>query len=219
MLSDEQILNNKVQFIAELKKINRDGIDNLINWLQDPNQSDFFTAPASTIYHGNYKGGLCEHSLHVYQCALKIRDMYNQLCLETGKHALNVTDEQLRICALLHDVCKIGYYTIYERNYKDDEDGQWHKAMAYKVEDQLPLGHGDKSVMLIQRFVMLHAIEMLAIRWHMGFSELAVRIDPSYSKPFNKAFDGRYPLVVIIHLADSMASFMLDDMVNLPWSR
>jgi hypothetical protein len=155
MLSDEQILNNKVQFIAELKKIDRAGIDNLINWLQDPNQSDFFTAPASTIYHGNYKGGLCEHSLHVYQCALKIRDMYNQICLETGKPALNVTDEQLRICALLHDVCMIGYYTTYERNYKDDEDGQWHGLFEDGSDGQRDEGHeGRRNAEILTLFTV-----------------------------------------------------------------
>ena len=60
---------NKKEFIELLEKyVKRDGIENLITYLDE--QSDFFTSPASTKYHGSYEGGLVEHSLNVYYSLL-----------------------------------------------------------------------------------------------------------------------------------------------------
>ena len=53
----------KEEFIKLLKETNREGMDKLIEFLEN---SDFFEAPASTRYHGNFKGGLVEHSMKVY---------------------------------------------------------------------------------------------------------------------------------------------------------
>ena len=75
MLSDSQIEKNKQEYLRLLGTVKREGIDKLIEWLTDPNSCDFFTAPSSSVYHGNYKGGLCEHSLNVYKCLIKLRDM------------------------------------------------------------------------------------------------------------------------------------------------
>ena len=72
--------DKKKEFIDLLKSTNREGIENLINWLE--NESDFFTSPASTKYHLNYEGGLLEHSLNV------LDQMINQL-------ALDLSDEQI----------------------------------------------------------------------------------------------------------------------------
>lgn len=49
------------------ENIKRPGSEKLLNYLLSEN-SDFFVAPASTRYHGAYEGGLCEHSIHVYEC-------------------------------------------------------------------------------------------------------------------------------------------------------
>ena len=67
---------NKLRFLSILRdKVHRDGIENLIQWLED---SDFFVAPASTRFHGNYDGGLCEHSLNVYDCLVSMCARYPQ---------------------------------------------------------------------------------------------------------------------------------------------
>ena len=59
----------KQEFLALCREsIHREGLEELLTWLQ---KSDFFTAPASTRYHGAYEGGLCEHSLDVYRMAKK----------------------------------------------------------------------------------------------------------------------------------------------------
>ena len=66
------ILENKERFISIYKQhIKRDGADRLLDYLIS---SDFFTAPASTRFHGSYPGGLCEHSLNVYDCLKDIME-------------------------------------------------------------------------------------------------------------------------------------------------
>ena len=113
----------------------------LLDWLDK--KTDFFTAPASTRFHGACEGGLCMHSLNVY-------------------HALHDTfftegdsEETFAICALLHDLCKANYYKAGTRNVKNDVTGQWEKVPSYSVEDLFPYGHGEKSVFLIERFMKL----------------------------------------------------------------
>lgn len=55
---------SKDEFVKIYNKyIRRKGAKELIQWLES---TDFFTAPASTKYHGAYEGGLCEHSLNVF---------------------------------------------------------------------------------------------------------------------------------------------------------
>ena len=54
----------KEEFIKLLRSTNRDGMEDVIGFLE---KSDFFKAPASTRFHGNYEGGLLEHSMKVYE--------------------------------------------------------------------------------------------------------------------------------------------------------
>lgn len=48
----------KKRFVEICATINRPGMEDLMAWLE---RSDFYTAPASTRFHGNYTGGLLEH--------------------------------------------------------------------------------------------------------------------------------------------------------------
>ena len=54
----------KEEFLNLLKSTNREGMDKLIEFIE---KTDFFKAPASTRFHGNYEGGLLEHSMKVYE--------------------------------------------------------------------------------------------------------------------------------------------------------
>lgn len=49
----------KKRFVEICATINRPGMEDLMAWLE---RSDFYTAPASTRFHGNYTGGLLEHT-------------------------------------------------------------------------------------------------------------------------------------------------------------
>lgn len=97
--------------------------------------------------------------------------------------------ETRAICALLHDLCKADFY-------HRESDG------TYTVKDRFPMGHGEKSAFLIQRFMRLSEPEALAIRWHMGAYDDAAR-GGSYS--LSAAME-RTPLVLALHTADMTAT-------------
>lgn len=214
MLTDIQIANNKHEFLQILGSVKRDGIENLIEWLSnpDPKVCDFFIAPSSTSFHGNYKGGLCEHSLNVYKCLKQLLPMYEELTRAKGKEPVIYTDEQCIIAALLHDLCKIQYYREKEKFIKGD-DNQWIKYMGYEINDAFPFGHGEKSVFLAQRFIMLTGVEALAIRWHMGFEKQSTGGDSEERKTLGNAWN-IVPLAYLLHQADSMSAFLLEDQVD-----
>ena len=179
------------------KNITRDGADKLLDFLE--NKSDFFTAPASTRFHGAYAGGLLRHSLNVYECLVqylareRVRDTYK----------LNVSDETAAIVALLHDVCKVNFYNVSYRNAKNDETGQWEKVPYYTINDTLPYGHGEKSVYMVSGYMRLSRDEAMAIRWHMGFSGIEDK------NTIGAALE-KYPLAFALSVADMEASYFLE---------
>ena len=182
-------MENKEIFLRLLRNAadQRQGIEDLIAWLCS---SDFFTAPASTRFHSSYPGGLCEHSIKVY-------DRLWQL-LQNVPNAPSVNLESLAIVALLHDVCKVNYYGVEMRNRKNDA-GQWEKYPFYIVDEKFPFGHGEKSVFLIERYIRLTPEEAVAIRFHMG------GFDNGTSNIFGAACE-KFPLAFYLHMADMMAS-------------
>lgn len=185
-------MSAKGDFIeAFTKAIARPGADKLLVWLQ---ATDFFTAPASTRFHGAHEGGLVEHSLNVY----------TRLHCETSIDVPEINPESIAICALLHDVCKANFYRVSSRNVKNEETGKWEKQPFYQVEDQFPYGHGEKSVFLIERFMRLRTEEAVAIRWHMGGFDDAAR-GGSYA--ISGAFE-KYPLTLLLHVADLKATYL-----------
>ena len=179
----------KEEFIELLKSTKREGVDEIINFLE---KTDFFKAPASTRFHGNYEGGLLEHSMKVYEI---LRHKVKNSVID-----INVGDDTLIIVALLHDICKANYYKVDFRNAKN-ERGEWEKVPYYTVDDTIPYGHGEKSVMMITEYMKLTSEEKYCIRWHMGFTEpkeLYSTISLAYKK---------YPLALLMHEADLEATY------------
>ena len=181
------------------RNIKREGADKLLAYLcSDP--CDFFRAPASTRYHGAYPGGLLEHSLNVYDCLCdylarpRVREEYG----------LTFSEESVAIVALLHDLCKVNFYVESTRNVKG-EDGQWKKVPYYTIEDQLPYGHGEKSVYIVSGYMRLTREEAFAIRYHMGFSgnEDVNLVGQAFAK---------FPLAVALFTADMEASYFVEGM-------
>lgn len=190
----------KEQFIDIYKAhIQREGADAFLEWLE---KTDFFKAPASTKFHLSREGGLVEHSIHVYE---RLRELYVNEKQRNGlMPALTEQEEEtIAICGLLHDICKVNFYTVEMRNRKNDK-GQWEKYPFYVVDDQLPYGHGEKSVYIVSGFMRLNREEAMAIRWHMGFSDSDFKAG-GYS--VGNAFD-KFPLAVMTHIADLMASHL-----------
>lgn len=179
------------------KNITREGADKLLEFLEK--KSDFFTAPASTRYHNAYEGGLLRHSLNVYECLVQY--LARERVKDTYK--LNVSDETAAVVALLHDVCKVNFYTVSYRNAKNEQTGQWEKVPYYSINDTLPYGHGEKSVYMVSGFMRLSREEAMAIRWHMGFSGIEDK------NTIGKALE-KYPLAFALSVADMEASYFLE---------
>lgn len=173
--------------INELERIDRPGIHALIAWLK---QSDFLTAPASTKYHLCEPGGLARHSLNVF----------NELVEVSKDYCPTVKMDSLRVAGLLHDVCKVNFYAQEIKRVRS-ADGQWTDKPGYTVNDLEPLGHGEKSVIVLARYIRLTSDEELAIRWHMGAWEQGVDL-----RTLSRAMD-KCPLLKALMLADQMATF------------
>ena len=177
-------------------KIHREGADKFLEYLTE--KSDFFTAPASTRYHGAYEGGLAQHSVNVYECLRaymdreRVKDLYH----------MNYSEETIALVSLLHDVCKIGCYKTSTRNVKD-ENGVWQKVPFYQFDDPMPYGHGEKSVYILSGFMRLSREEAFAIRYHMGFSGNEDK--GSVGKVFEQ-----FPLAFALSVADMEATHVLE---------
>ena len=183
-------------FKDEASIITRGGIKTLLSYLEK--ETDFFTAPASTMFHGNYEQGLLLHSLGVYDSAKMINESLD----------LNIPVESIAICSLFHDVCKANYYVKGKRNKKID--GEWHEIVVWEVKDQLPMGHGEKSVFIITKYMELTDEEALAIRWHLGPSDPGVHFNYPSGYSQKQAFREN-KLVALLHIADMTASYLLDE--------
>jgi hypothetical protein len=193
------ILENKQRFIEIYKaNIKRDGADKLLDYLCS---SDFFTAPASTRFHGSYPGGLCEHSLNVYDCLV---DIMNRPRMKEVYGVDYYSDESIAIVSLLHDLCKVDFYVESTRNVK--ENGMWKSVPFYTIDDKLPYGHGEKSVYIVSGFMRLTRDEAFAIRYHMGFSD----VTPQEMNNVSKAFE-MFPIAFAVSVADMEASYFLED--------
>lgn len=196
-------MNPKKEFIEIYNEnIKREGADSMLEYLLSKN-SDFFTAPASTRFHGDYDCGLLVHSINVYK-NLKDYLSRNRCGQEYG---MKYSDETMAIAALLHDVCKINCYHKYMRNVKN-EDGVWEQVPSYNFEDPEPFGHGEKSVFLISKFMHLTNEEAYAIRYHMGFSE------EGSGRNAGRVFE-KYPLALALYVADMEAAAFMDDKMEL----
>ena len=195
-------MTKREEFIAVYQEnIQRRGADRLLEWL-DSDASDFFTAPSSTRFHGAYKGGLVEHSLNVYEC---LKDYLNRPRTKE-LYGMDYTPETIAVTALLHDICKVGFYAVDYRNAKN-EQGVWEKVPYYTVRDTLPYGHGEKSVYMIQSFMRLTRDEAFAIRYHMGFS------GNEDKNSVGRALE-MFPLALAVNVADMEATYYLEGSVK-----
>jgi len=207
---------NETRFEELMKRVTREGKEELLKYLKE--ETDFFTAPASTNYHLACEGGLLQHSLNVYDCLMlkKQNPLWEPILRD-------VPMESIIIVSLFHDLCKANFYVKGTKNVKTydpekvaaaqkwqvkhDDFGAfiWETVPGYRIEDSLPLGHGEKSVIMIMDHMGLTEEEVLSIRWHMAFSE-----EKSTYNSVGKAME-MYPLVLALHEADMEASKLFED--------
>ena len=149
----------------------------LTNQLRD---MDYFKAPASINHHGNYEGGLFDHSWAVMEA---LENLTSRLDLKWERK------ESLYVVGLLHDLCKCVSYIYNEKT------GQWQYNNC-----EIMTGHGELSVIMAQKLINLTEEEILCIRWHMGAYD--------ESKNWNILGNAieKYPNVLYMHTADMIAS-------------
>lgn len=190
-------MTDKERFISIYnEKITREGSRELLSYLCSES-CDFFVAPASTRYHGAEVGGLCRHSLNVYDC------LCDQLSRRRMKdeYGISYSEESIAIAALLHDVCKTNFYRVESRNVK--KNGVWVAVPYYTIEDNLPYGHGEKSVYIVSGYMRLTRDEAFAIRYHMGFS------GPEDKNQIGRALE-MFPLAFALNVADMEAAYFME---------
>lgn len=192
-----QIEENKKEFIDLLNSVERDGVIDLVDYLL--NETDFFKAPASSIYHGSYEGGLLDHSLNVYYELDALVDYYN----------IRLPKDSIILVGLLHDICKVNTYKKAMVNVPPDKSktGKWEKVPKYKKEEELRIGHGAKSAILISQYIKLNPAEMEAIYWHMGSTDLSMYSTISnMSETYNKN-----TLAFLLYIADMAATYITEN--------
>lgn len=188
---DRQEMQDKI--IERLRSIKRDGIDELINYLLE--RTDYFIAPASTKFHSNFDGGLAFHSNNVVELMLQKNKQYN----------LGLSNDTIYLTGYLHDLCKCNLYEKTMRLKKDEMTGKWIGYASYEINETVPLGHGEKSVILLQQFVKLTLEECLMIRWHMG-----AYVPKDEYRDYNKAIE-MYKSVLAFSNSDAEASHFLEE--------
>lgn len=185
--TENEELTNKKRFLELCSQIKREGVDKLLNWLEN---SDFYTCPASTRFHGNYPGGLLEHSLNVYDELVRLMKAFSEV---------TAPPESVLITSLFHDLCKVNMYKEEQRNRKNEE-GQWESYTAYTISEKFAYGgHGSKSVFLIQNFMKLTTEEAVAINCHMSSWDGNTFVGQAYEQ---------HPFAWLVHVADEAATYI-----------
>ena len=187
---------NKERYLKLLEEVlHEEDFNNIKDWLET---GDFFSAPASTKYHLRGEGGLCQHSLNVYDClSKKLKDW-----------GLEYPESSIRIVSLMHDWCKINVYVKSTRRVPPERSGtgKWETEEVWIKDDAYHLGHASKSVYLIQQFIPLNMLEIEAIHSHMGSTDLSTMFN---SFDLNSIFSVN-PLAICLHLADMESSYLME---------
>jgi hypothetical protein len=209
MLTQDQILMNKQEFVGLVGSIKREGanIDRLLNKLEN---SDFYYAPASTKYHLACEGGLCLHSLNVYHNLLKLVQTI------PGLDPYCYDEDSLKIVALFHDISKMNIYEKTVKNvkqYREDGDKwdemgrfKWVAELSFKTKDKKFVygSHEMTAEYIIRQFVPLNIDESVAILHHMGtlgWDSAQDNIAEIYSQ---------YQLALLLHTADMMSTYITE---------
>lgn len=152
--------------------------DLFLSWLI---QIGYFEAPAAKSHHGNYIGGLFDHS---YRVAEMLDKYTNQLSLVWER------PNSPWIVGLLHDICKV-----------DDYVCQTDSENEFQINpERITSGHGDKSILMLAGHYQLTEEEAMCIQFHMGaFTEKDQW--QYYSRAVKKD-----PKVLYTHTADMYAS-------------
>ena len=229
MLTEEQLAEVKQEYIDIIKSLKRKDcdIDGFLAYLED---TDFFTAPASTQYHCSFSGGLCLHSINVYKIMLGMTNRLARKVVDNPKY--NPDDKEstekpqikvplysrdsIILVALLHDLNKVNFYEKTSKNEKDYcDDGKysdamgnfnWKTTVGYKVIDAENRSLGNKGITSYLRASMFFALteeEMNALIYQYSATDKETVADLS-------SILARYNLSVFLHSADIIATYCIE---------
>jgi hypothetical protein len=227
----------KDDFFESMGVITRPGAEQLAEWLEE---TDFFEAPASTNFHGAYPGGLVLHSMSVCDSMVAVVETFDYgekfsaetiaicgLLHDVCKIGMYVRDERMATNAQLkylkdllakasmemppEEQQEMGYIGKLIDWLSNGQKGDCPDySYSYKVKDEFPFGHGEKSVYLINKFMDLTDEEALAIRWHLGSFDPGVHFGYPSGYPFKQVIK-EHPLVTIMCSSDFMTSWLVDN--------
>lgn len=191
-MPNQAIKEQKELFISLLRSTNREGIEDLIDFLE--NKSDFFTAPASSKFHNNFEGGLLDHTLNVYRNFKNLLEMKN----------VHVEEDSIIISALCHDLCKANYYLKESRNRKVDGKWEAYDVWSTNKNPAVPLPHSPRSVRMLRKFISVKFQEELIIYYHMG---------PYGGEDYEyrnllQLVNEKYPETLLFYTADLISSYL-----------
>lgn len=225
LLTEELKQANKERMLSLVRSIKREGVDVEAIAAKLEKGSDFFEAPASTRYHCDLPGGLCLHTLNVYDNLIKICGMIypdeiivNEEELDENgepkkeiKRTCPFSEDTLKIVALFHDISKMNFYEIKTRNIK--VNGEWVPDNYYQALDAekrfLYGSHEENSVFMTDALFghRLSLEERVAILHHHGgmgqMKEYGERTEDSRVMT-------RFPLVLLLHMADMISTFITE---------
>ena len=187
--------NKRIFIETVLTHISRKGVNELLEYLE--NETDFFYAPCSTRYHLCVEGGLVQHSL-------RVGEIFDTLC---EKFRPDFPVESRYICSLFHDICKYHCYTPVKKSRKTGNllpngKPEWEDYTGYDFVEELPYGHGEKSVYILQKYLTIDDVEAMVIRWHMGYSDASFK---GGMQTVSNAI-AKYPVIALLHSADLIAT-------------
>ena len=185
-------LDNKKFVVDSLMKTGREGMDGLIEYMED---CGFFNAPCSGGNHLACEFGLVHHTRNVMELAEKIG-----VSLLSGEK-FNEIKDSVTIAAALHDLGKMGQFDKPE--YVDNvlASGKKSDAKPYKRNPELlNVPHEIRSVAIAAMFIDLTEEEQHAILYHNGlYGPLKYEIQGNET-----------PLYMLIHWADMWASRVVE---------
>jgi hypothetical protein len=224
----EPKMSAKDDFKKEAIKIKREGIGTLLAYLEE---TDFFTAPASAKYHGAEEGGLLLHSMSVLDTLKEMNEFFDLgmqeeslivcgLFHDVCKVGFYVEDKeeaspaQVRKFQELSNTAlpkgtntKAYYIKVIDALIKGVPIPKF--SASYRVKDQLPMGHGEKSIWMIERCMSLLNEEALAIRWHLGGFDPGIHFGYPSGLACTQAFREN-KLVGLLASADLSVTYLAD---------
>lgn len=209
MLTDEQCVEVREEFISLLRQIKREGsdIEGLIEYLDN---KGFFNAPATSKYYCSFEGGLMLHSLNTYKVLNK---------LVTDYYPFSPEQDTILILGLLHAVYKSDLYEKISKNekcyskYGKSKDAlghfDWTSTLGYRVADESKRDiYGDggfSSYFIISGFIPLTSEESVIMA---NFNEL---LSDNCSKENMFQIFSKYPLASLLLSASLTSSYCIEN--------